>query len=204
MLETADIILALMGLNSVRHIPILAVCAAPAVAELLTDLWSSIPVRRGSWWALLDGIAHDHSPGFLRMGLAFPVLICALWFAPLPWPADFPASRFPVDVANRRAGMLADARLFTTDYWADYLIFRNYPRQRAFVDGRCDFYGEQMTADYIRVLSAQPGWQALMDRAGVNAALIPPDAPLRVALENSGAWRRIDRTSQAELFTRRE
>ena len=192
------------GLNSVRHIPILAVCAAPAMAEFLADQWSSIPVRRGSWWAMFDGIAHDHSPGFLRIGLAFPILICALWFVPLPWPDDFPASRFPVDVANRRAGMLADARLFTTDYWADYLIFRNYPRQRAFVDGRCDFYGERITGDYMRVLSAQPGWQAVMDRTGVNAALVPTDAPLRAALENSSAWQRIERTSQAELFTRRE
>lgn len=192
------------GLSSVRHIPILAICAAPAAAELLSGLWFSIPVRRGSWWALLDGIARDHSAGFLRMSPAFPVLICALWFAPLPWPADFPASRFPVEVENRRAGMLADARLFTTDYWADYLIFRNYPRQRVFVDGRCDFYGERVTADYIRALSAQPGWQAVMDRVGVNAVLIPPDAPLRAALEKSAAWRRVDWTPQAELFTRRE
>jgi hypothetical protein len=192
------------GLSSVRHIPILAICAAPAVAELLGDLWSSIPVRRGSWWAQLDGIARDHSPGFLRMGLAFPALICALWFAPLPWPADFPASRFPVDVENRRAEMLAGARLFTTDYWADYLIFRNYPRQRAFVDGRCDFYGERAIADYIRALSAQPGWQAVLDGARVNAVLIPPEAPLRAALENSAAWRPVERTPQAELFARRE
>jgi hypothetical protein len=195
---------AALGLKSVRHIPILAVCAAPAVADLLNGLWSKIPVRRGSWWALVDGIARDHAAGFRRTSLAFPALMGVLWFVPGPWPADFPASRFPVDMANRRAGMLAGARLFTTDYWADYLIFRNYPRQRVFIDGRCDYYGELVTADYMRALAAQPGWPAVMDRAGVNAVLIPSGAPLVAVLEGSGQWRRLEWTRQAVLFTRRE
>jgi hypothetical protein len=195
---------AFLGLNSIRHIPILAICAAPAIGELLSNLWSSIPARRRTLWATLDSIARDHSPGFLRMGLAFPIVICLLWFAPLPWPSDFPASQFPVDLENRRAGMLTDARLFTTDYWADYLLFRNYPRQRVFVDGRCDFYGEQLSAEYMRALNAQPGWQLVLDRAGVNTVLIPAEAPLHAALEASDGWQRVDQTSQAELFTRRQ
>jgi hypothetical protein len=189
------------GLTSVRHIPILAICAAPAIAELLMDVWSSIPLRRGSSWAVMNDIARDHAPGFLRTSVAFPVLLLIVCVAPLPWPTDFPAARYPVDVATRQANLLAGARVFTTDSWGDHLVFRNYPRQRVFIDGRCDFYGEKITSDYNRALAAQPGWQQLFEQAGVNAVLVSPDTPLSAALAASPSWQHVESTPQADLFT---
>ncbi len=191
------------GLSSVRHIPILAICAAPAIAELLTDIWWAIPKRPESWSGLLDQIALDHAPGFRRLTLAFPVFVCVLWLVPLPWPRDFPESRFPVELATRHGTALAGARLFTTDSWADYLVYRNYPRQQTFVDGRSDFFGPRMSLDYVRALLAGPGWQWVLDRVGVNAVLLPLHTRLGAVLERSAVWRLADRTAQGELFIRR-
>jgi N-succinyldiaminopimelate aminotransferase len=51
------------------------------------------------------------------------------------WPTGFDTKMFPVELASRHPE-LATARLFTSDQWADYLLFANYPRQRVFYDDR--------------------------------------------------------------------
>jgi hypothetical protein len=38
----------------------------------------------------------------------------------------------------------ATSRIFTTDQWAGYLIYHNYPQQRVFLDGRTNYYGPKM------------------------------------------------------------
>ena len=36
----------------------------------------------------------------------------------------------------------ARQRVFTSDLWGGYMIYRLYPRTKVFVDGRSDMYGE--------------------------------------------------------------
>ena len=43
-------------------------------------------------------------------------------------------------------------RILTSDQWADYLIFRLYPQQRVFFDGRSDFFGPAIGSDYRKLL----------------------------------------------------
>ena len=72
----------------------------------------------------------------------------------------FPDSNFPVNAVERNLGRLVPAgespRVLTSDQWADYLIFRLYPRQRSFFDGRSDFFGPQLGGDYRKLFGAEP------------------------------------------------
>src|SRR5205823_10999675 len=95
-----------------------------------------------------------------HMGLWTPAAAAlALWMAlPQPGIADFPEPRFPVAAVSRNLGRLNAAggmpRILTSDQWADYLIYRLYPEQRVFFDGRSDFYGPLVGGDYQVLLSA--------------------------------------------------
>ena len=53
---------------------------------------------------------------------------------------------------------LPQGRVFTTDQWADYLIFRLYPQQRVFFDGRSDFFGAAIGSDYRKLLGCDKSW----------------------------------------------
>src|SRR5258708_2009594 len=66
------------------------------------------------------------------------------------WAGGLRLGSFAVAVARSHLEVLGSSRVLTTDQWGDYLIFRNYPRQRVFVDGRSDFYGPGVGGQYLR------------------------------------------------------
>src|SRR5581483_10237525 len=67
----------------------------------------------------------------------------------------------------------ADTRLWNDYNSGGFLIDRLYPEVRVFIDGRTDFYGDALLADYITMQDARPGWQELFDRYGIDVALVP-------------------------------
>ena len=136
-----------------------------------------------------------------------PVTI-VLAMALLP-PITFSTVRFPVTAVESNLARLdslmptgTGPRTLTSDQWADYLIFRLYPKQRVFFDGRSDFFGPEVGGDYRTLLAAGPGWQELLDRYGFETALLPRDWPLRSLLEHQAGWRRIYSDDVAVLFER--
>jgi hypothetical protein len=93
---------------------------------------------------------------------------------------------------------LPSGRLFTTEQWADYLIYAK-PGRKVFFDGRNDFYGRAFVSSYLAVMAAQPGWQQTFERYGVTVALVPTGSPLSAAL-SCARWRKIYRDADAAVF----
>jgi len=90
--------------------------------------------------------------------------------------------------------------VFSEDLWGGYLIYRQYPRGRVFIDGRSDFYGPEFAGNYIKAMGAQAGWERYLSRYGVETVLLPPDAPLSGALRQSGSWHLIYDDGVALIF----
>ncbi len=92
--------------------------------------------------------------------------------------------------------------MFTTDQWGDYLLWTGYPKQRIFIDGRSDFFGEKIGRDYATILNAAPGWREALRRYGVNMALVPPQTPLVELLPLEAGWRVVHRDRDAVLLAK--
>jgi hypothetical protein len=123
------------------------------------------------------------------------------------WPAltDFPSSAFPSRAVSGNFAVFTERiapRILTSDQWADYLVFRLYPRVRVFFDGRSDFYGEKLGEDYAALMQASERAPDLLDRYGFDVALLPHDWPLERVLAEDASWRRIYRDSVASVFLR--
>jgi hypothetical protein len=103
---------------------------------------------------------------------------------------------------RKHADIISGSRLFTTDAWADYLTFHFYPRQKIFVDGRCDFFGKEMSEQYVQILKGHYGWDVLMERYDFDAALVPSQSALTSLLRLTPNWRVIEENGQAVLFQR--
>lgn len=197
------------SLRSARHVPIYAVVAAPLIAQELA-----------AWWAVAAVGSPAHSPVRVlwglsqefgrsrRLGLWTPLLgVLAIWMVlPQKGLQDFPEKSFPVTAVARNRERLTgpSQRILTSDQWADYLIFKLEPGRRVFVDGRSDFYGPAIGADYQSLMGAGRKWQDVLDRYRFTAALLPLDWPLCALLEHDPAWREVDRDRQAVLLVRRE
>jgi hypothetical protein len=119
--------------------------------------------------------------------------------------ADFPAAQFPVAAVAHNVERLTGnrpPRVLAPDQWADYLIYRLYPRARVFFDGRSDFYGPAAGDDYRTLLEAGPAWPGVMARYGFSVALLPVEWPLGRILEREPGWRVVYRDRQAVLLER--
>ena len=102
--------------------------------------------------------------------------------------AAFPADQFPVAAAARIATLPADAKIFSSDKFGGYLIYRFNGERKVFFDGRSDFYGAEFLKTYSRLVQAKPGWRQEFARYGFTYALLPPDYALVAALETDG-WK---------------
>ena len=197
--------LAHSSLMSVRHATIFCLACVPLIAEEISCQWSALSTRmpRKSILATLHSMGSDLAKPFRRSTAWIPVTLLIVALAPLSWPTDFPKVVFPTDLVNQHAGLLQSSRVLTTDQWADYLIFRFYPRQKVYVDGRSDFYGEQLGNEYLHLLQLAPGWEQTLARRGFDAVLLPPHWPLVQMLKSSPQWRVEADTTTAVLFLRR-
>jgi len=201
------VFLAHSSLISVRHAPIYAAVAAPLIAEQASSWWRSwmSSRRKSSIGRIVHQVGEDLVPAFRRTSVWPAAVVVALVVldAPLKWPRDFPGEGFPTVMVHQNAQLLQSGRLLTTDQWADYLIYSFYPRQRVFVDGRSDFYGETLGNEYLHLLQGAYDWQGILRQHGFEVALLPVNWPLAEMLKLDRSWQVVQDDSRAILFRRR-
>jgi hypothetical protein len=202
-----------LALYSARNVEIFVLLAAVPAAEVVTEVLRKLPggnwaewFRR--WLAGLSGFtrewnAFDQGPRWHVVSGAAAVLLGVLLYAPQGAPACRAAhdpAAFPVAAAAQleKAGLYGG--VFTEDLWGGYLIYREYPRGRVFIDGRSDFYGAEFAGGYIKAMGAQGDWETYLRRYGVETVLLPPDAPLAGALKQSVKWHLIYDDGVARIF----
>ena len=194
-----------LALGSARPLPLYIAVTAPLIAAEIGAWWQMWTEGAGkaSLAGILNGIAADAQPAFRRTS-AWPVAVVAalmLIRQPIPWPTDFPAEVFPVKMVRAHAAEILNARVLTTDQWADYLIYVN-PRQKVFVDGRSDFYGPDVGNQYLHLIYGHWDWERLMAAYGFNLALLPVESPLAQLLKRYPGWRAVEDDGKTILLVR--
>lgn len=195
---------AVMGLYSARNIPLFAILAAPiygglvqaqagrvrSLARLERGLAQIEGQLRGFFWPVA---------GVLTVGLLF-------W---LQLPLDltragnsFDPQVFPVQAVDWLEAHPQEGKGFNYFTWGGYLLLRGWPEQKVFIDGQTDFYGEALTREYETIISAEPGWKALLDKYEVSWAILPPQEALSPALEAAG-WQPVYWDQTAVIYARR-
>jgi hypothetical protein len=197
--------LAYCALTSVRHTTLFLLVAAPIVAVELSGWWDSVAARQAkkSVLRMVDDMSRQLSAKLPGTSLFIPLTIIGLAVAPgLQWPTAFSEQLVPVKLIESHIDLLANSRVFTSDQIADYLIFRNYPRQRVFIDSRHNYYGDKIGDDYIAISEAGPKWSSLLDKYRFNLILCEVDAPIGSLVRAAGGWHVIDRSAKYILFER--
>jgi len=182
-----------LALVSVRHAPIFAiVCAAP-VASLAEQMVQRYVL--GKRLREAEASMVSSTVGTLICCAVAGALVIAvgcrrgLCFGR--------AASLPVEAVAH----LPPGRLFTTDRWADYVIYAK-PGRLVFFDCRNDLYGPSFVNEYLTVIRAEPGWQQVTAEYALTVALVPVDSPISSALLASTGWRLSYRDAIAAVFTR--
>lgn len=193
----AILFLGYCSLTAARHIPLFVIVAVPIIAAEWTMLLNEWRASR----QILDSFGFS-TANFAHTSVWPAVFICLLpVIGGITWPSDFNKSEFPVAIAAKAQQRIVASRLFTTDQWANYLVFRN-PQQRVFIDSQHQIYGDIVLSDALGMMSGRHDWRELLDKYTIQAALCPVDAPLASLLVRDSGWTQIAKTRGAVLFSR--
>ena len=202
-----------LALVTVRNTPIFLIVAAPPAAAMLESLLRELPVKDLAVWlrrAALnferfaadftetDAVARVHLASAAAVGL-----LAVLFYAPnapAQCRAEYDAKHYPAKAVEvlRQSG--AEENIFTEDAWGGYLIYRLYPANKVFIDGRSDFYGSDFNEKYLDVMSVRYDWEKNLDQYHVNTILLSPNVSLAGTLKESRRWRTVYDDGVAIVF----
>lgn len=185
-LNAADTLLLLswsyFALYAARNVPLLVIVSAP----ILTPPASAL--ARRLWGARAERLQQTDEAmrgGWLVAALA---AVYVVW---MPHPVTMPAERWPVDAVKhiRAHPGEFDGRMFNQYAWGGYLM-HILPEHKTFVDGRADFYSQDVIRDFGDVTDLAPRWREILDRREVSWTLMPTEHRLNLALALSPGWQR--------------
>jgi hypothetical protein len=204
-----------LALLSIRNIPLFMIVAAPPVGLALADWLRHLQEETTGQQETAGGFLHivfrgldslsrrltaaDAGPHWHIAGPAAILLLGATMYGHAPSPrfqAEYDSRLYPVAAL---AAFRNSDRIFTSDTWGGYLIYRRYPA-KVFVDGRSDFYGPAFEAEYADVLGVRYNWESTLAAHDVDTVLLAVDAPLSSVLKASRNWRAVYDDGVAIVF----
>jgi hypothetical protein len=185
------------AMTSVRHLSVYAFVLIPPLGGEISR-WRGLP-------RVVEDLGRDHLAGLKRTCVwpAAVLLAACVWAAANPRWFAFPEAKYPLAAAGRHAALLDGARVFSTDAWSDYLVWRFEGRTKVAVDGRSDFYGERLCRLYLDAIHGRPGWDQTLARWRPDFILLPEASPLNGLLARDRAWAPVAADAGAALYRRR-
>ena len=208
-----------LTLQSERHVTLAVVFLLPIIAEQLTLLLAELidtqtqgQGTQAKTWRAVRGWYRSTMAinGQLNGGLVYVLALFFLLWLPGSALADkwlsprFNSKDFPVGAAEYVAQHPPAGNLFARDQYGGYLIYRLYPQQRVFVDGRNDFYRQGTVLEDMDVISlVRSGWAEMLDRYDVQWMVLKRNEPLAQIAVLGGQWTRVYEDETAEVLTRK-
>ncbi len=186
-----------MGLYSVRNVPLFAIVAAPLLAVALGE-WLAASHHRVN--LLKRFSAMDQRLLVIERslrGVLWPLVVVVLITAGLRSGTRmdfqqqgnrFDPQVFPVQAVDWLVEHPQPGAPFNHFPWGGYLLNRLWPDQRVFIDGQTDFYGESLTRQYEQVITLSPGWEDVLQQYNVGWVIIPTDGALAKTMRGSLGW----------------
>ncbi len=180
-------------LTAIRHLPLVVLVLVPIVASAISGA-----ARRGGAWRNLEPTGPRFGKPAVRLAAAALLVVAivalsgARFIGPIPRFEERAAWPMPEREVRFLAREGVEGNGFNAYRFGGFLMFRLYPAERVFMDGRNDLYGAFRASVYDVILDARPGWQEAWDRAveryRIGWVLVDSKDPLVAGLREKGGW----------------
>lgn len=166
-----------LSLTAARNISVFALAVAPTMSRHGQDALEAVSARIGGREDLPPRLAN-----FLNLVLlSLVVVAAALWALPRLSPEfneQTLEERMPVEAMDYMAREPLSGPLLNAYDWGGFVIWRLWPEQRTYVDGRTDLFGDEVLEEYLSLWRAEDGWKRTMEQRGFETVLLERRAPL--------------------------
>lgn len=222
--QFVDLVLVLafsvLGLSAIRNGVWFALIAAPVIARYLPTIDSSLVtnvMKRYRVGALLANwlAARRKTVAPIRYRLNRQIAVLMLTIVVLVSPWVYPhlgnptfgdtlwETSTPVGAMDYIQQQALEGNIFHPQIYGDYLIWRLWPAQRSFIDGRVHLFDDSVVRDY-RLAFNDSHWEERLARYDIKYLLLSKEEEEnRMMIESarsSGAWRLIYEDSTSVLF----
>jgi hypothetical protein len=213
-IDLTDLVLfagfAYLALFAARNIALFALIAPPILTRHAAPALAKAAEWRPSLAPILDARSSSSLPtprlGRLNWSLLaiIVVFVVVRGIIALRVTANELALRngLPVRAVAAVRETLPQGRIFNPYDWGGYLIWKLYPRDRVYIDGRTDLYGDAFVREYFRLISGQDAWRLRFAEMSIRTVIINSGAPLATSLRNEPGWTQLYRDSIASVFVR--
>jgi len=201
-----DVLLVLAGvglaLESARHVALFVAAATPVLVTTWSDIWRRLAVPR------LLPIAPPRRwlSAVTLAALALVAVGVGLRISDgLGRQPAYVNQMFPVGAADWLAAHPeVGTRLFNQYAWGGYLADRFYPdpNRRVFIFSEGVLMGDDLLLEYRQVAAVDPGWQDVLNRAGVDYVVFNAGSPLDEMLAALPNWRLAYSDGTAVIYLR--
>jgi hypothetical protein len=140
-----------------------------------------------TWPTQRDGLA---GLVIVSVAIASTPLAQALWRGGNADPHLGLSAQTPIDATEFLCAHPPHGQVFNTLEWGDYLLWAGPPGIEVFVASHVHLVPQPVWQDYVRVITLEADWQAILERYRVNTAVLDVDqhAALADALREDPAW----------------
>ncbi|HEY9076948.1 MAG TPA: hypothetical protein VIO61_10460 [Anaerolineaceae bacterium] len=198
-----------MALYSTRNIPLYAIIAAPILSGTLSKIVDGKSIRI----SVIEKFRNfDHRiadiqrqvKGFIWIPVVILLAGVLLWNG---FRLDFSRSGnrffpevFPEQAVDWLVMHPQPGNVFNEFTWGGYLLYRQYPGMKVFIDGQTDFYGEALTREYEQVITLRPGWEKVFQKYQILWVIFPHGAPIFRGLSTLPGWKCVYQDATAEIW----
>ena len=202
----------IMALYSARNIPLYVVTVIPVLISescgILCDWKDSMLIEqfldfqkkiatteeslKGGFWSIISIV------------LALVMLVRGVELDFQKYGNQFSEETFPVRASLWLEENPPEGNGFNYFPWGGYLLYRFWPERNVFIDGQTDFYGEELTREYEKVITLADGWQGILDEYNIEWVMMPTGSILGSELDESDHWIKEFKDNSSEIWLRSE
>ncbi len=202
--------LAVIGaaLSAERHVPLLGIVLIPFLARAFanweTDTFGFVRRNAKGFGALARRELGTRAATAMNLALVASVAVITLLLAPTA-NRHFKKTRTlnqPSGAADFLIANHLNGRLFNTYNSGGYLIYRLYPWQQVFIDGRYNPYPKQVIDDYFTITDGKPNWFATLQGYGIDIVLCENKAAFRQLMLSRVEFRLVYEDQEYSVLVR--
>jgi hypothetical protein len=134
--------------------------------------------------------------------LASFVAFAVIWVSSVIWRQNqAEAKAFPVQAVHFLEQNQPPGPLLNNYNWGGYLIWRLYPQNRVYIDGRADLYGDSFMDSFAATYGLTGHWETPLQSWHIRTVILPPASALATVLRSRKDWKLIYSDSQAVVLT---